>query len=179
MHRGQKKLIRRLDISKGETVFTTLIRCRFYLGAQLSFPMLERHKQQQNSGLIQWMPFHFFFLLYPYMYVPDRWLCVQMLLIKAVDPIACPMVGVSGPLDHSLEWNLRVAFIDWWGFSRLGAGTMRSTRAQLEKRSRVDADAQKEAGNPLRHLRFRKHPSTLLFQSRSSCQLAHCERRGN
>lgn len=103
MHRGQKKLIRRLDISKGETVFTTLIRCRFYLGAQLSFPMLERHKQQQNRGLIQRTPFQFFLLLYPYMYVPDRWLRVQMLLMKAVDPIACPMVGVSGPLDRSLE----------------------------------------------------------------------------
>lgn len=106
MQRGQKNLIRRLDISKGETVFTTLIRCLFYLGAQLSFPMLERQQQQQQQsrGLIQRMPFQCFsFFFNPYMYVPDRWLRVQMLLMKAVDPIACPMVGVSGPLNRSLE----------------------------------------------------------------------------
>lgn len=58
---------------------------------------------------------------------------------------------------------------------------MRSALAQSVKRSRVDADAQREQvhiHNPLRHRRFRKHPSTLLFQSGSACQLAHCERRG-
>lgn len=106
MHCGQKKLIRRWDISKGETVFTTQMHCRFYLGAQLSFPKLERHKQQQKRGLIERMALLFFFfsfLLHPYMYIPDCRIRVQMLLMKVVDLTACSVVGVFGPLHRSLE----------------------------------------------------------------------------
>lgn len=181
MHGGQKKLIRRWDISKGETVFTTLMCCRFYLGARLSIPKLERHKQQQNRGLIQPIPVFFFGCFFFNSLHVRPWLmamCAETLLIKAVDLTS--MVGVSGPLHHSLEWNLGVAFLDWWEFPRLRGGTMRSALAQSEKRSRAWCRGTK-GSRYIFTTRSGVTDSGNIPQPRSgsSCQLAHCERKGN